>query len=572
MRLRIAALLPFLIIHLQRLAKTWKIDGAMNGAFKYKKFAVSSEIALCSQLGTKIMKEGGNAMDASVSTAICIGIINSFSSGIGGGGFMLIYDKNSKKDKFNMFDFRETAPLKIDAGYFKEHNSKAKTGGMAVATPGEVLGMYTAHKKYGKLPWKRLFVENIIIARRFKAGKLLIKKLQANKAEIMADEGLRQIFTRKDRLLKVGEWVYRKNLAKTLKIISEDPISFYKGDLANMLVDAVQKQGGILSLEDMRNYTVKERDVLTTTYRGYDVYTTSLPSGGILIIEALKILEAINFDEIKNMDKHNRLYHFYQLMIETFKFISATRENIGDPDYMNDPEMVLSQLLSTKYTNEILLKIPLDKVLDQSIYSKGCHFCEDHGTTHFNVMDQDGMIVQVTSTINLEFGSKFMDPVTGIIFNNQIDDFYIPNVKNAYNLAPDVANIIEGGKRPLSSAAPVLFLKDGEALALGATGGTRIPTAIIGTLAYLELGMPLDQAISQSRIHNQLFPNVTYTEETFPEDVRKRLEMTGQNMQQSQLNTIFTSVQALYRYQNNKGECSIFAVSDPRKMGSPDGV
>lgn len=538
----------------------------------YRRYAVNSESPLCSQVGARILEAGGNALDAAVATNVCIGVVNSFSSGIGGGGFLLLHKKAPAGDTVDMFDFRETAPGGIDIAALQRSSNASKVGGMAVATPGEVLGMYRAHEEYGRLPWKRLFEENIAIARGFRASRLLAAKLKSSESYILADEGLRSVYTANGRLLEAGDLVVRSNYAATLEALADSPLSFYRGELADGIVAAVRSRGGALSRADLAGYAVKKRDVLLGRYHDYRVYTTSLPTSGALLIEALKILENLDFGELRAMDRTGRMHIFYSFLIETFKFITVKRGELGDPDFIRDYRTLLSVLISDDYARDIYKKIRIASSLATKDYGPVLPFAEDHGTTHLNVVDADGMIVQITSTINLEFGAKFMDPRTGIVFNNQIDDFYIPNIENAYALQPMLGNIIERGKRPFSSAAPAILLRDGEAIAIGATGGTRIPTAILGTLGYMFMGLDVSRAVSSVRIHNQFSPDITYVEPSFPRDVWARLESAGERLEISDVNSIFTSVQVLQITQDGDGSRLIRAVSDPRKHGGSAGA
>lgn len=539
----------------------------------YHEYATNTESALCSQVGARLLASGGNAVDAAVAATICIGIVNSFSSGIGGGGFLMVRVKGTggESDALDMYDFRETAPADISAAALGNDPESTRVGGLSVGVPGEVLGLYKAHAQYGRLPWKRLFKENIAIARGFPAKRILIKKLENNRQYIMKDKGLRAIFARDGELIKEGNIVRRKNYARTLEKISHDPMSFYNGAVADKIVAAVQKNGGVLTKADMAGYRVAKRDVLMGRYQDYTVYTTSLPTAGVLVLEALKILENVDFGELQRLRPEDALYALYHTLIEIFRFTAAKRGELGDPDFIKEPRRILSKLMSDENARRIYQKIKADDVLSIEDYEQKHAFCEDHGTTHLNVVDGDEMVVQVTSTINLEFGAKFMDPSTGIIFNNQIDDFYIPGVDGAYDLPPMHANEIERGKRPFSSAAPVLLVRNNGLIAIGAAGGTRIPTSIVGTLAYLFLGLGLDKAVAGCRVHDQLSPDVTYVEPTFPKGIWQRLRDIGHRLRVSETNSVFTSVQAIQLDVDENNRKNISAASDPRKHGASAG-
>jgi len=224
-------------------------------------------------------------------------------------------------------------------------------------------------------------------------------------------------------------------------------------------------------------------------------------------------------------------------------------------------------LISDLYNERIALKIRYDKTLPIDEYGLVAEAPDNHGTTHLNVVDKEGMVVQITSTINLEFGAKYMDVDTGIIFNSQIDDFSIKNVKNFYDFPLSKANRLESGKRPFSSAAPVIIVGPDEKIIMGAAGGSRIPTSIIAVLMYMMMGVSMDEAINGPRIHQQLVPNKVYVEKNFSENIIKELEKRGHDVEISDLNTVFTSVQGIHLKTDGEGRKKMFAISDKRKMG-----
>jgi gamma-glutamyltranspeptidase / glutathione hydrolase / leukotriene-C4 hydrolase len=535
----------------------------------YPTAAVSAEVPLCSRLGTEKLKQGGNAVDAAITAAICVGIINSFSSGIGGGGFILIR-KPGSEEVLDMIDFRETAPENIFVAQMSSGGYGFKIDGLAIGVPGEVRGLLAAHKKYGKLPWKELFRENIEIAKGFRATNQLAKRLSKYRDLVMADTGLREIYTRNSELLKEGDVVRRPNLARTLERIADNPESFYEGDLASDVVKAVRLKGGILNKDDLAAYRPKHRDVLRSTYYDYNVYTTSLPTSGLLVIEALNILENFNLKEIAVESQRRGEYGHLHLLIEVFKFAMARRGELGDPDFLKGYKDVVDEITSKETAEKIARKISLDGVLKKEEYGARSRTRDDHGTTHINVVDKDEMVALVTSTVNLEFGAKFMDPRTGIIFNNQLDDFF-SNIEDVRNPRPDAPNSVQPGKRPLSSASPVLLIKNDEILALGAAGGMRIPTSIIGVLLYLSTGSSLRDAITATRIHNQLDPEITYVEGNIDQSVVDYFLKLGHKVEKSLQNSVFTSVQGILLRRNGGGRKSIHAVSDPRKGGEASG-
>lgn len=536
----------------------------------FNEYAVNTESPIASEIGKRIIERGGNALDAAISAALAVGVINSFSSGIGGGGFLLIRKKTVDGDIFDSFDFREVAPSNITIDAFKKDKESSKKTGLSVAIPGEIKGFYQAHKEYGRLPWKDLFKEVIELSKEFKAPKILEVKLEKNKESILKDRGLRETYSKNGELIKEGDTVRRMNLSKTLKIISENPDSIYSGRLSKKIVDFINKNDGVFTPEDLKNYEVKKRTVLKGSFYQYDVYTTNIPTSGLFIIEALKILERINIRDMLYFVREENSYYLYHILIEIFKFISSERGRFGDPEYVPDWKKKVSEIISDYKAKQVFNKIRITEIYPEKEHSK-VFFKEDHGTTHLNVIDRDEMVVSITSTINLEFGSKMMDPETGIIFNNHIDDFYIPGVDNAYGLPEMESNKLEGGKRPFSSASPTMLIKDDELLVIGAAGGTRIPTSIITTIAYFLAGNSIGDAIASCRIHNQLLPSITYIESSLPDFIIEKLKKMGHSIETSDLNTSFTSVQAIHMKKTDKNKKEIVAVSDYRKKGSSTG-
>lgn len=537
----------------------------------FKNCAVSSEVPLCSQVGVRIMKRGGNAMDAAIATALCVGTINSFSSGLGGGGFLLVRKPARGGDIVEMIDFRETAPKNASLEKLQTGDDMTKLYGSSVGVPGEVRGFKLAHEKYGKISWEELFEENIEIAKGFTASEQLCKRLKKLQTYIFHDEGLKDTYTKNGKLVTVGDIIRRENYAKTLKKISKNPDDFYSGEIAEKIVQSVKKNGGFIEMEDMKDYKAIGRPALRGSYREYTVFSTNLPTSGVFIIQALNIMEKFDLIEIAKMGELTKQYPHYHLLIEIFKFMAAKRGELTDPDFLPGWEHIVEEIMSDEYAKSIVEKIDFNGVLAPEEYGKIFDSVDDHGTTHLNAIDDNEMVVLLTSTVNLEFGAKFMDKETGIIFNDEMDDFYVPSVQNAFDLDKMTKNIIKPGKRPFSSAAPVLMIKPGELIAIGAAGGTRIPTSIFSVIFHLILGKNLEEAIMESRIHDQLVPNFTYTEGNLDKNIRDYLRSLGHNLAISSQNSIFTSVQGIRLEAKKDGTKHIEAFSDKRKGGLSSG-
>ncbi|EPR79966.1 gamma glutamyltranspeptidase [Spraguea lophii 42_110] len=547
---------------------TFKIKDKIGDNTFYTNGAISSEVYEASKVGVNILKKGGNSVDAAIATAICVGIINQFSSGIGGGAFMVIMDESKKESpQYYMIDSREMAPTNINIEKIQKNPKNSIEGGLAVCIPGEIKGYIKAHKKFGKLPWKDLFEENIQIAKKFKVSKILEKRLFENKAHIFKDEGLKETYTRNGELLKHDEYCYRENLSKTLKKISEDPESFYIGSLADDIINFVNKKGGCLTKKDFSDYESVFRDVLTGKYKDYEIITSGLPSAGIFLIEILKTLEKYNL----NILEKNQKLSSYHVLVEIFKFVYSQRADYCDPDFLQNYREMIKNKISDKRSQEIFNKINLKKVLDETEYNVKKHTSYDNGTTHINVVDSNNISVLLTSSIDLAFGSKILDPKTGICFNSTINDFYIPGINSAYLLSSSPKNILHPGKRPFSSIAPLILKNNNETILLGGAGGSRIPTNIILVIFYMELGLSMEEAINAPRFHHQFNPNILYIENILPRELREELTKFGHQVKECITNSNFTSVQSLIIRTDENKKKRIFAYSDPRKGGKPDG-
>ncbi|WUR04975.1 gamma-glutamyltranspeptidase [Vairimorpha necatrix] len=559
--IKIIDMLTFCILFLLQIEHSYAHN---NGI--YQSYAVSSELPIASEIGVKIMERGGNAVDAAIGICIAIGIENAFSSGIGGGGFALV-KKRGESEPAYMLDFREKSGENFVLSDYIKNPEKTSVGGAAVAIPSEVRGLKHLHDKMGKLPWSKLFTECIELCKNFRVSKEIKKRIERHKEFILKDRGLSEIYSRNGVLLSEGDYIERKNYMKTLEIISKDPESFYVGDLSKHMIKSINSNGGNVTERDFENVQPVERKVITEKYKDYNVYTTSLPSSGALVIKALKLLERYDLVEIYKTSKKNNKARHIHLLVEILKFVMSQRGIMGDPKYLPAFNTVTEDLFGKTNLDIIFKKLNTEKTLKFEEYNVNEFNVVDHGTTHINVVDKDGLAVALTSTINLEWGAKFMDPITGIIFNNQIDDFYFPK---SFDENSRVANIAGPNKIPLSSIAPVILENKEEMILLGAAGGIRIPTSIIEVLFWLSLDFDLKQAIDKPRLHHQLDPNVLYVEWSEDAKVQEYLRSLGHKVETSNTNSIFTSVQGIkIDYKNNKKR--IHAVSDKRKGGMTAG-
>ncbi len=446
-----------------------------------------------SKIGVEVMKKGGNAVDAAVATAFAISVFEPNASGIGGGGFMLI--RMAKTGKTVVIDYREKAPAKATPDMFvldengKVVNDEITVGGKASGVPGTVAGLLTALEKYGTMkradvmaPAIKYAGEGIIVS------KNLEGIIQDNYEKLVKFDAASEVYLKDGLPYEAGDRLVNKDLAATLtKISKEGKKAFYEGEIAKKIADEVQKQGGLTTVEDLKNYTIEEREPVVGKYRDYTIISCPpASSGGTHIVQLLNMVE--NYDLKAMGDNTPESWHIWA---ESMKQAFADRaEYMGDTAYVKVP---LKGLTSKEYAKEVVKKIDLEKagkdikIGDPSKYESG-------STTHFSVMDKDGNMVAVTQTINYFFGSGVVVPGTGIMMNNEMDDF-VPqkNMKNS----------IEGGKRPLSSMSPTLVLdpKNRPLMTIGSPGATRIIPAVALTISnVIDHGMTLQEAINAPRI------------------------------------------------------------------------
>ncbi|KAI9594639.1 gamma-glutamyltranspeptidase [Syncephalis fuscata] len=548
------------------LANVISLDDGVEGTS-----AVAAEHETCSQLGVDILKKGGSAVDAAITSTLCIGTINSFSSGIGGGGFMLVRDTDGTA---TTIDFRETAPAGASELMFKDRPGASTSGGLAVGVPGEIRGYDAAHKRYGKLPWSELIAPIIKLNRDgFIVSPLLATRLSGIASTILSTPGFREVYSRNGQVLKAGETCYRKALADTLETIAKNGAdAFYTGSIADELVQAIRGAKGIHTKKDFVDYQAVVRPALNGTYHGRRIFTSDAPTSGPVLLSVLNILEGFNLTSLNN--NNNIPAVDYHRIIESFKHGFAQRTELGDPSFVDIADNI--QNITNKATaKQLRSRIDDNKTFPPEYYHPHLAGNNPHGTTHTTVLDQHGQTVSVMSTVNLYFGSRVISPSAGVILNNEMDDFSTPGVPNAFGLPPAINNFIRPGKRPLSSSVPIIVEQDGQVIfAAGASGGTRIITSVLSVLLNtIDYKMSLDAAINAPRYHHQLLPNLLTVESAFDQDTAKQLSQRGHTLAWSPVEVSQSSVQAIYRpYSKNKAVAEeIQAVSDGRKHGKAAG-
>lgn len=446
------------------------------------------------KIGVDIIKKGGNAIDAAVAVGFALGVCEPQSSGIGGGGFMVIRFAKTGETKF--IDFREIAPKnatpdmwKLDKDGKVINNEKA-VGGKAVGVPGEVKGMLYALEKYGTMSRKDVIQPSVELAENgYEVSAVLSRDIKNKYDMIEMFPETSKIYLNEGFPYEVGETIKNPDLANTLrKIIKNGEKAVYEGEIAKAIVKSAQDAGGPLTMEDMQNYDIRVNDPLVGHYRGYEIVTSAPPSsGGAHVVQILNILE--NYD-MKNVKPGSAEY--YHLFSEAIKMAFADRAKFcGDTEFIDVP---IDGIISKDYAQELVKQLDSKK---SKKYIAGNPWAWDGSkdTTHYSIVDKEGNIVAVTKTVNNVFASGVVAEGTGIILNNEMNDFDTGHGK---------ANSVEAGKKPLSSMSPTIVLKDGKpVMSLGAPGATRIITGVAQVISLvLDYGMDIQEAINFPRIHD----------------------------------------------------------------------
>jgi gamma-glutamyltranspeptidase / glutathione hydrolase len=522
---------------------------------------VSSQEARASEIGLRVLKDGGNAVDSAVAVAYALAVTLPKAGNLGGGGFMLVH---SAKDKRTYaFDFREMAPAAAKRDMYLDKNGKVDTkrarfSPLSVGVPGTVSGLSLAHKQFGTKPLKELIQPAIRLAR---DGMIVSPGLAADLikygAKLKSSPAIAKIFYQQNgRPYSLGERLRQKDLAWSLEQIAEyGQRAFYEGAIAKKLIAFMKSEGGLITGEDLSNYRVAEREPIKGTYKGYEVVSMPPPSsGGVHLIQMLNTLENTS---LKDMG-HNSAQAIHHLT-EAMKYAYADRSaHLGDPDYTKVP---IPWLISKSYGKELFSRIRKDQATPSAKIKPGTPVeYESEQTTHFSVMDQEGNAVALTYTLNFSFGALQMAPGTGFLLNNEMDDFSAkPGVANAFGLLGGEANSIQPGKRPLSSMTPTMVLKDGKPyLATGSPGAAKIITSVLQTvLNVIEFDMNIAVASSVSRVHHQWMPDELKCESGISVDTLRILKLLGHKTKPT---TVLGSTQSVMKIGDR-----FEGYSDPRR-------
>ncbi|WP_145573699.1 gamma-glutamyltransferase [Yersinia mollaretii] len=491
------------------------LHAASTPAVEAKNGMVVTSQYLASQVGTDILKMGGNAIDAAVAVGYAQAVVNPCCGNIGGGGFMTIHLADGTDTFIN---FRETAPAAASADMYLDKEGKVTKdaslyGYLAAGVPGTVLGMDSAQKKYGKLTRQQVMAPAIKLARE---GFILTRAdtdiLDTTVKRFRQDPESARIFLRKDgEALQPGDRLIQADLADTLTAISEKgPDAFYQGKIPQAVENAAKKGGGILTAADFANYKITETAPITCSYRGYKFVSSPPPSsGGVTLCETLNVLEGY---DLKSMGFNSAAY--IHTLTEAMRHAYMDRNTfLGDPEFVKNP---IDRLLSKSYAADIRKQIVANRATPSVEVQPGMQPHEKPETTHYSIVDHEGNAVSTTYTVNGRFGAVVIAPGTGFFLNDEMDDFTVKvGEQNMYGLVQGATNAIAPGKRPLSSMSPTLVTKDGKTfMVLGSPGGSRIITITLQTaLNVIDHGMAPQEAVDAPRIHHQWLPDEVYYEQ-----------------------------------------------------------
>jgi len=499
----------------------------------YENGTVACAHPLAAQVGVAVMKKGGNAFDAAIATQLALAVVYPGAGNIGGGGFMTA--RIAASNTSTMLDFREKAPSHATRDMYLDKKGnplleKSQNGHLSVGVPGTVAGLFKT-LPYAKLPFSELIQPAIDLAENgFVLSENEARGLNADRADFVQYNTSKKIAFVKD----TGEWragdtLFQKDLAETLKRIQKDGAKgFYEGKTAKYIVEEMKRGGGIITLDDLKNYDAKERVPLTFQYRGYDVISTPPPSsGGLILAQVLRMIEPF---PVSDMGFHSPLS--VHLMAEAERRSFADRAKfMGDPDFWKVPD---SALMSSRYLMQRMSDFNPDSATASILINAG-NIPVSEQTTHISIADKYGNMVAVTTTLNNHFGSKTVAGNAGFLLNDEMDDFSVkPGVPNMYGAVGGDANAIAPNKRMLSAMSPSLVMKDGKPfLVVGTPGGTTIPTSVIQSIVnVVDYKMDIESAITAPKFHHQWAPDILYVEQGFDAKVLDALRKMGYTIQQ----------------------------------------
>jgi len=539
--------------------------GSLRHPMYSKTGMVTAQSSIAAEIGAQVLADGGNAVDAAVAVGFSLAVTLPRAGNLGGGGFMLIHD--AKSGDTTGIDYREMAPPAATRDMFLDENGDAdpqlsRYSHKASGVPGTVAGLYHAHQKFGRLPWKRLVQPAIDLARNgIVVTQDLSNLLKRRHERLCGDEATCGYFYKDGGVpYEFGERLVQSDLADSLQLIADEGSdAFYRGAIAEKIVAEMKSGGGLIDMEALASYKPAERQALRGNYRGYEIVTMPPPSsGGVHVIQMLNVLEHFPVAMLGAGSADS-----VHLLAEVMRLAYADRsKHLGDPDFYPVP---VDWLTSKKYGADLAETIDMKWATPSSDVAPGVEAAyESPDTTHFSAIDIDGNVVSNTYTLNLSYGSGISVSGAGFLLNNEMDDFVSkPGVPNAFGLLGDKANSVEAGKRPLSSMTPTIVFADGEPwFATGSPGGSRIITTVLQMIVnVIDHGMNIADASAQPRIHHQWYPDLLRLESGFSPDTVRLLEERGHkvNATQSSMGSVQTAgfKDGLFR-----------GASDPRRPNS----
>jgi gamma-glutamyltranspeptidase/glutathione hydrolase len=527
--------------------------------------AIASAHALATQAGFEAIAQGGNAFDAAVATSAVLAVVEPISSGIGGGGFFLLHDAKSGRDVF--VDARETAPESATPAAYLDKNGeldhdRAENGPWSAGIPGLPAALVHVATKYGRLPLKTSLAPAIRIARDgFEIYPRLERGYGSRRTVMERYAGTRAVFLADGDPPKVGEILKQPDLARTLELLADKGFDgFYKGEVAKKFLEGVADEGGKWTAEELAGYRVREREPLRFGYRGWTIVTAPPPSsGGIAIAQMLQILAGW---DLAKLDEAHRIHFIVEAMRRAFRDRTFY---LGDPDFVKVP---VARLMDPDYAVGLRASIHPSRATPSELLSGQPTPLEDDETTHFSIIDAEGNRVSTTQTVNLLYGSGMVVPGTGVLLNNEMDDFALrPGTPNAFGVMGYEANAPKPGKRMLSSMTPSFMESADKVIAIGGPGGSRIITEVlIGMLGY-DAGLDPQQVTAIPRFHHQWMPDAISAEpKAFSPEVVQALQAMGHTV-----NVGETTWGNLQTVEWNRRTNTLSGGSDPRNpVGKAD--
>ncbi len=492
---------------------------------------VVAEEPIATEIGVAVLKSGGNAVDAAIAIGFALAVTFPYAGNIGGGGFMLIRLADGRT---TFLDFRERAPEKATRNMYLDPAGNVTAdsidGWRASGVPGTVRGLEMAHHKFGRKTWPQLLAPAIALAKNgFTVPYSLASSLHGATAKFNKFPESKRVFLNGGAGFEMGAHFSQPDLARTLERVSKNPSDFYEGETAKLIAAGMAANGGLITATDLKNYKVAERQPLTGKYKGYDVITAPPPSsGGIGILQMLGMLENSGYEK-SGAGSAASIHHVAEVMR---RYFADRSEYFGDPDFFKVP---IHALLNPAYIAKRKSTIDPNRATPSSEIRPGkLAGYESSETTHFSIVDKDGNAVAMTYTLNGGYGSHVTVPGTGILLNNEMDDFSAkPGVPNMFKLIQGEANAIQPGKRPLSSMTPTILVRDGKpVLVVGGPGGSKIISSVLQViLNVVDFGMNAQDAVDAPRFHHQWQPDVLAIEKGFSPDTVKILESLGHKVE-----------------------------------------